>query len=114
MEDNETIPETVSRELREETGFIMAVQQSLGLFDFHIALPEEIVHHIAGLYLVEVVDGHLSSHSDGQDSSGAEWVDIDQLHPGNASPLVMKAVTYIKTGDLSHQTVFHKDWSIIT
>ncbi|MNJ60552.1 hypothetical protein D3C77_562920 [compost metagenome] len=35
---------------------------------------------------------------EGQDSNGAIWLDIDQVSANNASPLVLSAMEWIRTG----------------
>lgn len=110
LEENETIPDALAREFQEETGYDIDIMHSLGLFDFIIEMPHDKLHHIAAFYNVRIAGGQRITTGDGEDSSGAVWVNIDKFHPGNASPLVMKAVQFIKTNERSHQTVYYNNW----
>lgn len=40
-------------------------------------------------------------------------MDIDQLYEDNASPLVLKAVSYLQTGSLDFQTVSYENWTVL-
>ncbi|MBD3918440.1 NUDIX hydrolase [Paenibacillus sp. PR3] len=107
LENEESLQEGVIREFREETGCTVREMKSIGVCDFattwYFRNELETVHHIAMLYTVTVETAELNDEVeafDEQDSNGALWVALDEVTPDNASPLVLQAVEWIRTGTL--------------
>ncbi|MCS7462352.1 NUDIX hydrolase [Paenibacillus doosanensis] len=118
IEPNETVTEAVKREFIEETGITVNIRRNLGVCDFLI--PYELprrgtthIHHVAVIYLVEHISGAAIENPqkfEGQDSLGACWVQINDIHSANSSPLVMQAKEWLKTGQLPFESQRLDDW----
>ena len=86
-------------------------------------LPPEALEcaekHTAVFYLVKQVGGDIvePEQFEGQDSFGAGWVAENEINADNASPLVLKAMEWLRTEslglDVNHYPKFvvKKDWS---
>lgn len=92
FEHGERPQETLIREIKEE---LNADVESYELFDAESVVVDwmfegEMVnmHHIGLFYKVTLKDNNLKSNSDGHDSLGASWYDIDKLTEDKVSPLV--------------------------
>lgn len=84
-EFGETLEETLQREVFEETGLRCTCMQLVDAVTNTIkwTRPDgeiEDLHHIGVIYVVRVEDEHIKVECDGQDSMGAEWVDILTVH----------------------------------
>lgn len=108
LEENESLEQGITRELREETGYSVQKLASIGVCDFSVKWilldgKVEQLHHIAILYKADVdreeLMGTVESF-EGQDSSGAAWLPFDEATPRNSSPLVLQAIEWIRTGAL--------------
>lgn len=118
LENGESLVECVQREVLEETGFAIKVEESIGVADF--MLPWDWkgfthVHHIAVFYTVSIVGGTLLQPEPfpGQDSLGALWVSKDSLSIENASPLVMKAINWLDTKELGIGVDRYEKWEVL-
>ncbi len=117
LEDAESLTVAMKREFLEETGIEIEVVKNLGVIDF--MLPWEWrefthVHHIGVYYLVNKVGGQLITprQFDGQDSLGALWVSENEVTIHNASPLVLKAVEWLKNGELGLDVECYQRWEV--
>ncbi len=65
-------------------------------------------------YLVKQIGGNLVAPEqfEGQDSLGAEWVTEEEISVENASPLVLKAIEWLKTNDLGLDVNYYDDWKV--
>lgn len=100
IEHGEKPIETLKRELMEETG--VNIKKST-LFDANSVVVNwlhheemEAMHHIGIIYIVEVDNDNVKTTSDGQDSLGAKWIELENLNKDMVSPLVYEEL--IKLG----------------
>ncbi|MGD7023992.1 NUDIX hydrolase [Rossellomorea vietnamensis] len=117
LEESEGLTEAMKREFTEETGFTVEIKEQVGVQDF--IFPCEWkgfthIHHIAVFYLVEKIGGGLAEPEqfDGQDSSGAEWISMEEATPDNSSPLVLKALEWLRNRELYLETHRFENWVI--
>lgn len=117
LEDGESLVEGIHREFFEETGFYIDVLRNIGVIDF--ILPWKWhkithVHHIAVFYLVKVTRGGFNDPEqfEGQDSNGALWVPVDEITADNSSPLVVKAVEWLKSRKLGMNVHRFEQWEV--
>lgn len=91
MKDLELLEETLSREIKEETGcqLVKATQlKTLStLFNYQQANASCTLRHIAVIYDVEIA-GSINHKGDGEDSLGCSWHDIKSLEAEKLSPIV--------------------------
>jgi ADP-ribose pyrophosphatase YjhB (NUDIX family) len=108
LEIMESLEQGMTREVREETGYIVQQLKHVGVCDFSVRWrlqdnTVENLHHIAILYEVEIdlsEEVNRIEAFEGQDSSGATWLAMDEVTSSNSSPLVMQAVEWLRTGAL--------------
>ncbi|ARU62898.1 hypothetical protein CBW65_19380 [Tumebacillus avium] len=127
VDPGEGMLEALQREFLEETGMPVTAQQNLGAYDF--VVPHEWkdtthLHHIAVFYKVTLADQEAPAGSiervlqkdRGQelnDSFGLEWVHLGELEEDNTSPLVRKALEWMKSGRMSSETVVYESWMVL-
>ncbi len=94
--------ETLHRELMEETGLIVKKSKLLDVLSckVHHTKPdgnEEMIHHIGILYSIETNSDYtrLKSDGDGEDSLGAEWIEVVAINDASSSPFVNQCLKYI-------------------
>jgi ADP-ribose pyrophosphatase YjhB (NUDIX family) len=117
LEEAESLTNAMRREYFEETGFVIEVEENLGVIDFMLPWEWKVythVHHIAVFYLVKITGGELSEPKqfDGQDSLGALWVSEEEISMENASPLVLKAFEWMKTKNLGINVETYDHWKV--
>lgn len=118
LEEGETLAAAMRREFCEETGLEIELVKNIGVTDFKLPwLWKEFtaLHHVAVYYLVKAIGGELAipEQFSGQDSLGAVWVSEDEVSSANASPLVLKAFEWLKTGSLGIEAELYAAWKII-
>jgi len=121
IEANESLTEAVKREFIEETGICVDIIKNIGVRDYLI--PYELsrrgtthIHHVALYYSVKCVGEGLTSAPDdfeGQDSLGTLWVPLRECNVHNASPLVLEAIQWLKTGNLAVESKRLDDWVVL-
>lgn len=92
IEFNEKIEETLKREFLEETGVIL---DSFSFIDYNEYFCDYLndtsesrsLHHIAFYYKVFANIDKIKKDPDGQDSLGAEFIDIDDLNKIEIAPI---------------------------
>jgi 8-oxo-dGTP diphosphatase len=93
-EENETNAETLLREIKEETGLDVTSYQKITdqvittFYKYSLNGEDFLLRHSALFYSVEAYQGNIKTDSDGEDSDGAEWFKISDLHQIKCSPLV--------------------------
>ena len=55
----------------------------------------------------------MKCESISNDSTGTAWVPLQELTLGNSSPLVMKAVRWIQSGELAVEMEEYHDWRVL-
>ncbi len=114
LEDGEALSEAMKREFLEETGLKIKIEENIGVIDFKLPwLWRDFtdVHHIAVYYSVKKIGGELSAPEqfDGQDSLEAIRVSEKDISLDNASPLVIKAFEWLRTGNLGIEAKIYED-----
>ncbi len=103
IELDETIFDCLHREYAEETGSEIQFVNQIGVSEYIVPYPLQKrgtthIHHIAIFYDVKFKSGNLDSDSTlkNNDSSGAVWININELNENNASPLIQTMLNWIK------------------
>lgn len=97
VEFGERLEDALQREVFEETGLR---SNSVNLIEAVTSTikwtrPDgeiEDLHHIGVIYVVSVEDAHIKVECDGQDSLGAEWVDILTVHESLLTPFAARVL----------------------
>ncbi|MCQ2011072.1 NUDIX hydrolase [Sporolactobacillus sp. STSJ-5] len=118
QEPGESLIETLHREFNEETGMAVSDCFQIGTFDFFLPWNWKQfthVHHVAVFYLVTQISGSFErpAEFDGQDSAGAHWISIDALNINNSSPLVLKAVDWLRNQSRPDQATIYESWPVL-
>ncbi|MCO7175449.1 NUDIX hydrolase [Sporolactobacillus kofuensis] len=118
QEPGESLEATLIREIKEETGMTVSNYSQIGTFDFFLPWMWRNfthVHHVAVFYQITQMEGQfeLPKQFDGQDSSGAHWVSLSELNLENASPLVLKAVEWLKHQEIPSEATVYDSWSVL-
>lgn len=88
IEPEESTEKALIRELQEETGLNVSINQFVGAYQ---SFSAEL--NLIGLYyLIEQTGGILKEGPDGFDSEGAVWIDVGTLIEKNVTPNAMKAI----------------------
>ena len=104
------------REVFEETGSNISVYRQLGICSFRYPFKMEGFErnrHIAVFYVGSLLDENVKekvTDFKGQDSSGAQYVNLDSLNETNSSPLVIKAKEYLETKKFIPTDVEFNEW----
>lgn len=99
VEITETLEEALVREIREETGCLVKqydqIQTVTSLYHYNEDNVNKCLKHIAVLYKIEII-GEIKRESDGEDSDGCIWQNIDTINYKKISPMVHIASEFIK------------------
>ncbi|WP_163579213.1 NUDIX hydrolase [Gracilibacillus saliphilus] len=118
LEGDESLSDALKREFLEETGLEIEIEENIGVIDFKLPWlwrGYTDVHHIAVFYSVKKISGELSvpEQFDGQDSLGALWVSENDVSLEKASPLVLKAVEWLRTNELGIEANIYEEWNVL-
>lgn len=93
----ESFEETLKREILEETNLIVnkctLMFPSLSIKSF----GETTLRHTGIIYLVNDFCGELKTDSDGEDSDGSVFIDLDEVSDKSCTPFVCQAVLNLKS-----------------
>ncbi len=98
VEYGESSEETLRREFLEETGLEIKspkfIQNNLFTVEYKNSKGEECgLHHIGIYYSVELEgDNNIKTGADGEDSLGAEYIDINKLSDIEISPIARPVI----------------------
>lgn len=103
IEHGETPVEAVKREIEEETDLIISDFKLIDVSSIRIIWndidEEEDLHHLGILFITTTdINNEIKEESDGLDSLGATWCNINQLSEENVSPFAYKAINILKNG----------------
>jgi len=117
LEIGENLLDGLRREFLEETGLEIEIVKNLGITDF--ILPWDwkefnYVHHIGAYYQVRIIGGNIVTplQFEGQDSLGALWISSEEASTETSSPLVLKAIDYLRTNEFDFPTKVYNEWII--
>jgi len=102
LDDGEPLDHAIGREIHEETQLTVEQAVQLGTTSFRYPWRYQnwtFNQHICVFYEITKYTGSLAttvSQFVGQDALGAVAMNLDQLTIANASPLVLKAIDYLK------------------
>lgn len=114
--NNEGFLDTLIREIKEETGFIIKSIKKSRAYDFFVEINSRkvIEHHMALFYDIELEEKFQEIKEklieEVNDSRGFIWVDISELDITNSSPLVLKVKDEILGDDNALNTKYYKNW----
>lgn len=102
FEFGESPEETLKREIKEETGLTVSSYRLLNALSHTVTYKrtsgEEVtMHHVGIIYSVEADfdSGELKTHSDGEDSLGAQWLPISSINENDFSPFASRSRQYL-------------------
>ena len=97
----ETLEETALREVREETGLEVELEEPLGSIEYWFADRDQAVryHKTVHFYLMSPIGGHIDQHDPEFDV--VQWFDVDEalscMAYGNEAGVLRRAVDLIKS-----------------
>jgi ADP-ribose pyrophosphatase YjhB (NUDIX family) len=117
IEPNETVLDAIHREFMEETGITISVSKNLGMREFVVpwtraGYEHTHVHHVAIFCSVEYIHGDVKDSPNFDDSAGAVWSEMKALNVHNSSPLVVEAMNWYHTKELSINPKIYSEWTI--
>jgi len=97
IEHDETPVDALKRELMEEAGVTVQKYKLITATSrtFQWQMEEDTVedlHHIGILYQVEVLEDTVKEESDGIDSNGCNYYEIEKLHKKNLTPFAIEGL----------------------
>lgn len=115
IEPNESIIEAIHREFLEETGYRVNVIRNAGVSEYIVKYHIRdcsYIQHIA-IFLEVSIGEAWGVQLASDDTSGTEWVSLEEINEGNSSPLVLTAKHYIKTNQLPTVSSMFDDWVVL-
>lgn len=94
IEMNESIPEGLIREYKEESGLKVRVGKLLGISEDFFTFKGVDIHGVLIYYEVEKIEGKILPNGNGQDTGEVKFIEIDKLTEETSSRSQWK---FIKT-----------------
>ena len=97
IEHDETPVDALKRELMEEAGVTVQKYKIITATSrtFQWQMEKDVIedlHHIGILYQVEVLEDTVKEDSDGIDSNGCNYYEIEKLHKKNLTPFAIEGL----------------------
>lgn len=97
IEHDETPVEALKRELMEEAGVTVTKYKMITATSrtFQWQMEKDVIedlHHIGILYQVEVLEDTVKEESDGIDSNGCSYYEIEKLHKKELTPFAIEGL----------------------
>jgi ADP-ribose pyrophosphatase YjhB (NUDIX family) len=89
VKPDETIEQTVVREVEEETGLKVAPTEFVGIYQDFLTENDELINHIIAVYKVEVVGGRLIFS---KEATAYKWLTLKEALSCSEIPDVFKRV----------------------
>jgi 8-oxo-dGTP pyrophosphatase MutT (NUDIX family) len=114
MEPSETVEQALGREFKEETGLGIVDCKALGFSEFIVRYrlrDNSHIQHIPLFFQVECREtGEYTDLELSDDSSGYQWVLLEDINDENATPLVMKAKDVILSKEFAFESRKLDEW----
>ncbi|MCW4007181.1 MAG: NUDIX hydrolase [Candidatus Bathyarchaeota archaeon] len=89
VKPNETVEQTVIREVAEETGLKIAPTKLIGIYDDFLYDKDEPIHHLIIAYKTEVVGGQIIFS---QEAKAYRWLSVSEAIVTREVPEVFKRI----------------------
>jgi len=119
QELGETLTETLTREVKEETGYSVSSYSNSRIYDALVTVKKEqhTVHHLFVLYDISInLEKKATIPSlviDGKnDSDGSIFINIKKLNTENASPIILKLLDELNLVKHTLDASIYPNWKI--
>ncbi|MBC9708937.1 MAG: NUDIX domain-containing protein [Enterococcus sp.] len=119
QELGETLTETLTREVKEETGYSVSSYSNSRIYDALVTVKKEqhTVHHLFVLYDISInLEKKATIPSlviDGKnDSDGSIFINIKKLNTENASPIILKLLDELNLAKHTLDASIYPNWKI--
>ncbi|MEM2108350.1 MAG: NUDIX hydrolase [Candidatus Bathyarchaeia archaeon] len=89
VKPNETVEQTIIREVAEETGLKITPTKLIGIYDDFLYDKDEPIHHIIIAYKTEVVGGQIIFS---QEAKAYRWLSVSEAIAAGEVPEVFKRI----------------------